>query len=470
MKDWQIEYLDLKNQMDKYDELLSSLVLENNQFKSEIKTLNLKNEKLSAENIKLKDRLGLNSKNSSIPTSKELYKIKKDQAKKSTRKQGAQAGHKPNVRDPLVADEIVKVDLKSSECECGGEICSTNKVHIHQKIDIPEIQPHVTEYHLQKGRCKSCGKRKKAPLPEGVTADLFGSNVKTAIGSLTGFYKNSKREVANILKNLFNLQISVGTISNNEARIAKKCLESYEDIELELSYSRILHIDETSHYNKGKMGWCWLFASKTATLIKLESSRGKKVLENSVFGSDDHLIITDRYAAYNYFNADERQVCWSHLARDFERFANSSYVEIKDLGEYLGANTRELFALKKALQQEQLTVLRFQRRARKLRKRIWYHLAGISHKAELPHASRAAKNMMKNENMMWRFLDDPNNIPLTNNHAEQQIRHYVTYRKNSYFTQSKRGNDFLERVISLYLTWKKQGQNPVQNLRCLMSA
>ena len=85
----------------------------------------------------------------------------------------------------------------------------------------------------------------------------------------------------------------------------------------------------------------------------------------------DHLIITDRYAAYNYFNADERQVCWSHLARDFERFANSSYVEIKDLGEYLGANTRELFALKKALQQEQLTVLRFQRRARKLRKRIW---------------------------------------------------------------------------------------------------
>ena len=67
MKDWQTEYLDLKNQMDKYDKLLSRLVLENNQFrseinalnlqattlKSEIKTLNLKNKKLSAENIKL---------------------------------------------------------------------------------------------------------------------------------------------------------------------------------------------------------------------------------------------------------------------------------------------------------------------------------------------------------------------------------------------------------------------------------
>jgi transposase len=50
------------------------------------------------------------------------------------------------------------------------------------------------------------------------------------------------------------------------------------------------------------------------------------------------------------------------------------------------------------------------------------------------HAVQVAKNIMKSEDMMWKFLDDPKNIPLTNNHAEQQIRCYVTYRKNSYFT------------------------------------
>lgn len=61
------------------------------------------------------------------------------------------------------------------------------------------------------------------------------------------------------------------------------------------------------------------------------------------------------------------------------------------------------------------------------------------------------------------------NISLTNNHAEQQIRHYVTYRKNSYFTQSDRGDRFLERIISLYLTWKKRAQNPVKNLQNLLS-
>jgi hypothetical protein len=50
--------------------------------------------------------------------------------------------------------------------------------------------------------------------------------------------------------------------------------------------------------------------------------------------------------------------------------------------------------------------------------------------------------IMLAKRMMWKFLDDPKNLPLTNNHAECQIRHYVIYRKNSYFTQSKRGNDF----------------------------
>lgn len=252
MQDWHKLYLELKEQADKVEKLLQDIVSENNSLKSkvtalafEIKDLKASNTKLTTENNKLKDRLGLNSKNSSIPTSKELYKIKQETKKQSSKKQGAQIGHKANVRDAMKADKIIEVNLDSTKCECGGYL-SDNGMHAHQKIDIPEIKPIVTEYHLQKARCRKCGKRQKASLPTGVGNDLFGPNVKTIIGSLTGFYKNSKRDVTNILNDLFNLQISVGSVSNNEGRIAEKCTESYEDIELELSYSKMLHIDETS--------------------------------------------------------------------------------------------------------------------------------------------------------------------------------------------------------------------------------
>ncbi len=165
-----------------------------------------------------------------------------------------------------------------------------------------------------------------------------------------------------------------------------------------------------------------------------------------------------------------RQICLAHLARDFERFANSSHAEVKPIGEYLRRVIQEVFSLKKSLSDDKVDILRFLRRARKLRKRTWYYLREISLTLDAIHAVRVAKNIMKSESMMWKFLDDPKNIPLTNNHAEQQIRHYVTYRKNSYFTQSDRGNRFLERVISLYLTWTKRKQNPVENLYKLLIA
>lgn len=455
-------YLEIKQRVSDLELQLEKLTSENVFLKNE-------NNLLKTENEKLKDRLGLNSKNSSIPSSKELFKIKYENKTKSSKNIGGQTGHKGHVRDKMVADEIVKVELASIECECGGIIGISSKPHIHQKIEIPEIKPHVTEYHMQKGRCRVCGKRKSTTLPEGVTQDLFGPRVKSIISSLSGFYKNSKREVESILKDVFGLQISLGSISNNEARVAKECKEAYEDIELELSYSKILHIDETSHYNKGKLGWCWMFTSTNSSLLKLTDSRGKKVLENSVFGSSDNIIVTDRYGAYGYFDSENRQLCWSHLARDFERFGNSSNAAVRIVGENLRRSAYEVFDTRKMLFAKEIDVLEFLGRAGKLRKRMWECLQEIADLETVVHASRVAKNMMKAEGMMWKFLEDPVNIPMTNNHAERQIRHYVTYRKNSYFTQSDRGNRFLERLISLFLTWKQRKCNPVQNLQNLLT-
>ena len=117
----------------------------------------------------------------------------------------------------------------------------------------------------------------------------------------------------------------------------------------------------------------------------------------------------------------------------------------------------------------EIDVSKFISRAKELRRYIWYCLIKISYILEGKVSSRVVKGIIKSEPMMWRFLDDPKNIPLTNNLAERQIRHYVVYRKNSYFAQSERGNRFLERVISLYLTWKQKGLNPFHNLLSILS-
>ncbi len=152
------------------------------------------NKTLKIEIAELKERLGLNSKNSSIPSSKELYKIMKDKLKdepKEGKKIGGQVGHKGNYRAKMEADEVIRVKLQDT-CECGGEIAIHNKPYIHQKVDLPETKPYVVEYQLENGRCRKCGKRKTSKLPEGVASDTFGPRIKSIIAALGGFYKNSK--------------------------------------------------------------------------------------------------------------------------------------------------------------------------------------------------------------------------------------------------------------------------------------
>jgi transposase len=87
------------------------------ELEAEITVLRQDNLILKQENANLKERLGLNSKNSSIPSSKELYKIKSDNKTKSLLKQGAQVGHKGHVRNKPTQDEIFKIALLDTECE-----------------------------------------------------------------------------------------------------------------------------------------------------------------------------------------------------------------------------------------------------------------------------------------------------------------------------------------------------------------
>ena len=95
--------------MDKFEQLYLDIQKNSYHQKLELKNQSQKTSLLKKIIGILKEKLGLNSKNSSIPTSKELYKIKKEIKRKSDRKRGGQIGHKGHSRDILEANEIIKI-------------------------------------------------------------------------------------------------------------------------------------------------------------------------------------------------------------------------------------------------------------------------------------------------------------------------------------------------------------------------
>ncbi|WP_406846499.1 IS66 family transposase zinc-finger binding domain-containing protein [Wolbachia endosymbiont (group B) of Ischnura elegans] len=56
----------------------------------------------------------------------------------------------------MAADEVVRCTIDTI-CMCGGKITLEDEI-IHQKAELPEIKPIVTEYRLQRGHCSSCVK------------------------------------------------------------------------------------------------------------------------------------------------------------------------------------------------------------------------------------------------------------------------------------------------------------------------
>ena len=81
-----------------------------------------------------------------------------------------------------------------------------------------------------------------------------------------------------ILSQICNLDLSLGLISNTEGRVSVLLESKYNKLVDQIEESSYLHLDETSHNNKGNRAWAWVAASKMATVFKLASSRGKKAL------------------------------------------------------------------------------------------------------------------------------------------------------------------------------------------------
>ena len=73
------------------------------------------------------------------------------------------------------------------------------------------------------------------------------------------------------------------------------------------------------------------------------------------------------------------------------------------------------------------------------------------------------KEILKVESALWTFARVEGVEP-TNNAAEQAVRPAVIWRKTSFGTQSRKGSDFVERILTTVATLRIQGRNVLEYL------
>lgn len=406
----------------------------------------------------LRERLNANSKNSSLPPSRDIKKKKKIK-KKSGKKRGGQPGHKAHQRAVIPQDQITEIINCNpvNICDCGGSIKLNGKIHKHQVFEIPIPKYEVIEYRIYKGYCNSCYQDHEGKLPVGVTLKGFGPRAQGMISLLTSKYRLSKRLAKNWFHDVYAMPICIGSVSNIEHTVSQSLESSYQEIANAIRKEKIVNIDETGHRERHENGWCWLTSTKKYTCFFLRRSRGKKVAKEIIGALDDRIMITDRYAAYNYLPDKNHQVCWAHLKRDFQKISERNG-ESELIGKHLLGAYEKIFSFWKTEFISHLSFTKPQRRRLRYFKNKmlkWLRIGSYSGHAQ---TMRTCKNILDFSGSLWHFFE-VDDVPPTNNHAEQQLRPLVISKKLTFGTQSERGSRFVERIFTTITTCKQQGRD-----------
>ena len=141
------------------------------------------------------------------------------------------------------------------------------------------------------------------------------------IALLSGKYHLSKRQVAEILADLLGTELSLGTVSNTEARVSAALAQPVEAAKTFVQQQAVVHADETGHKVGGKKAWMWVAATPWVSVFLTRFSRGAEVAKELLGETFRGFLVSDRWHAYTWLDVLRRQLCWAHLERDFTKIA-----------------------------------------------------------------------------------------------------------------------------------------------------
>jgi len=164
----------------------------------------------------------------------------------------------------------------------------------------------------------------------------------------------------------------------------------------------------------------------------------------------------DRFGSYAHL-ADRRCFCWAHLRRDFERVKGRGGVS-KKIGKACLQVHHDLFNIWHRFEAGEIDRAGLGALLEPLKPRLKQALElGLAEKGSNKHGKTASfcRNLLTDWAVLWRFSEIEGGQP-TNNDAERTVRKAVILRKISYGTQSKRGSRFIERMLTVIETCRRQ--------------
>ncbi len=412
---------------------------------------------LEAEVADLKAQLKKNSSNSSKPPSSDPLHVKRRPPEPpSGKKRGGQPGHDRHQRTLVPPEEVAETfDCKPTSCRnCGQELSGDDaEPSRHQVAEIPPIKPQVTEYRRHRLTCPCCGVQTLAPLPASVPTGSFGPRLSGMISMLSGGYRMGKRPIQQLMSDVLGLTISTGMIAKLERKTSHLLAGPTQEVADFIRKQPVVGMDETGWRENKMKAWLWVATTPMAAIFRIARSRGRDVV-NAMLGTlSKRVVVCDRWSAYRG-RTDKRQLCWAHLRRDFQSMIDRGG-EGKPIGEALLDMSNTVFTWWHQFRREEITRTTLATYISRLRPDFETQLE-LGMECSSKKCAATCRDLYDHRASLWRFVRTEGVEP-TNNASEQSLRHAVLWRKSSGGTDSEEGSRFVERILTVLATCRRQG-------------
>jgi transposase len=409
---------------------------------------------------KLEEQLRRNSRNSSQPPSQDRVdqKLVEEAAVSRHRQRGGQAGHVGRGRALVPVECVDEVIVhRPVVCrECGALLLGYDSApHRHQVTEVPLVKATVTEHQVHRLSCPCCGATNRGTLPPEVAASQFGPNVVSLMAVLMGCYRLSKRQVVALLETCFGIQVAASSVVNQQQVLSAALAQSVDELHAYVQQQNACNVDETSwrQAEQTKQSWLWVVVTAFVTVFHIATSRSGAIARQLLGDDYAGVVGSDRASAYNWLDPAQRQLCWSHLLRDFQKILERGDASYR-IGLNLKLHAEYLLVLWAHVRDGTLSYAMFLAEfpAIQCHQRYWL-TQGLLCSDE--STAETCRRLIALDTALWAFVTSPGVEP-TNNAAERALRHPVIWRRTSHGTQSDHGRLFVERMLTVAQTCRQQ--------------
>ena len=434
------------------------------------------NSKIDALTNLLIEKNGKNSTNSSLPPSKDGYRkpSPKSIREKSGKRPGAQKGHKGNGLLKVSADETIVTNHYPRECmrcphmeECLDRMRCISTGHVYETKTVIVDNTHKAYEVI----CPLARKLYKASLEEEdiSSSQQYGNSIKSAILVLWSIGISSIKRIGEMMRNLFRVSLSEGTIQNIINSFADKCGGGISVIKNYLAKAKVKGADETGLRADGSLHWLHVVCSNKATYLYSNKKRGfDAIKEDGLLLDASGALVHDCWSSYFKLDSLAHAICLQHIQRELRGAALAEpkhkeyFQRIENL--LLEMRKAKLYAIEQgetSLSQSEISKFKEEYRTlieegletfKKPKRRSRLKLGKIPE----GKIRSLLLRLEKYEEAVFLFLDDFD-VEFTNNESERSLRGSKVRQSVSKCFRTNNGLNVFAKVNTILDTAKKNG-------------